>query len=245
MFEFDDSTILSDNDFEMPLQINDTSTEKRTNGAKGMDIGYARVSTDDQRLDLQIDALVKAGIAEDRIYKEYVSGAKTNRPQLNECLRALRPGDVLVVWRLDRLGRSLPELIKVLAAIQDKGIGFRSLNESIDTTTAVGRMVFHMMGAIAQFERDIISERTKAGLKAARARGHRGGRKAKVDDKMLKAAKIMLADPTVTYDDVAKVLKVGRSAIYRALQREKEFLKMQELRKVEKQRKRLETAGRE
>lgn len=197
-----------------------------------MDLGYARVSTDDQRLNLQIDALTKYGIPADRIYQEQVSGAKTRRPQLSECVKALREGDVLVVWRLDRLGRSLPELIKILSELQGRGVGFKSLNESIDTTTAVGRMVFHMMGAIAQFERDIISERTKAGLQAARARGHRGGRKAKIGPKQIKAARAMLADETVTMQEVADTLKVSRAAIYRAFQREGQAEDLKRLRKA-------------
>lgn len=197
-----------------------------------MMIGYARVSTEDQKLDLQKDALIRAGIEADCIYAEHVSGVKTKRPKLDECLKALREGDILVVWRLDRLGRSLPELIRILDTLQRKGIGFRSLNESIDTTTAVGRMVFHMMAAIAQFERDLISERTKAGLKAARARGHRGGRKPKMDAKKIKMAKAMLGDPTVTMAEVAAALNVCQATIYRALAREREPLKAKQLAKV-------------
>lgn len=197
-----------------------------------MEIGYARVSTDDQRLDLQIAALEKAGITEDRIYKEHVSGVSTKRPQLTECMKAMREGDLLVVWRLDRLGRSLPDLIKILSDLQARGIGFRSLNESIDTTTAVGRMVFHMMGAIAQFERDIISERTKAGLTAARARGHRGGRKSKVTPAMLRAAKAMLLDPLITAQEAADALKIGRASLYRALAKDREAGDLKAMRKA-------------
>ena len=200
-----------------------------------MQVGYARISTEDQKLDLQIDALKRVGIEEDRIYQEQVSGVKTKRPQLAECIRSLRDGDTLVVWRLDRLGRSLPELIKIMTELQDRGIGFRSLNESIDTTTSVGKLVFHMLGAVAQFERDLISERTKAGLAAARARGHRGGRKPKVTPKMLKAARTLLADPTTTMQEVASTLGVSRAAIYRAFQREGEELKAKELKKAAKQ----------
>lgn len=202
-------------------------------------IGYARVSTDDQMLDLQLDALIKAGVETDRIYEEQVSGVKTRRPQLAECLRSLREGDVLVVWRLDRLGRSVPELIKIMEDLQSRDIGFRSLSEAIDTTTAAGKMIFHMLAAFAEFERNLISERTKAGLKAARARGHRGGRKPKVDEKMLKAAKAMLGDPTVTMEDVAKTLNVSRAAIYRAFQREKQADELKALRKATKVAKRI------
>ena len=199
-----------------------------------MQVGYARISTEDQKLDLQIDALKRVGIEEDRIYQEQVSGVKTKRPQLAECIRSLRDGDTLVVWRLDRLGRSLPELIKIMTELQDRGIGFHSLNESIDTTTSMGRLMFHVLGSIAQFERDLISERTKAGLKAARARGHRGGRKPKVTPKMMKAARAMLGDPTTTMQEVADTLKVSRAAIYRAFQREGEELKAKELKKAAK-----------
>ena len=142
--------------------------------------GYARVSTDDQLLNLQTDAMEKAGVASERIYHEHVSGIKTKRPQLVECLRSLREGDVLIVWRLDRLGRSVPELIKIMLELQQRGIEFKSLSEAIDTSTATGKMIFHMLAAFAEFERNLISERTKAGLKAARARGHRGGRKSKI-----------------------------------------------------------------
>lgn len=195
-------------------------------------VGYARVSTEDQLLNLQTDALKKAGVDETRIYHEQVSGVKTKRPQLKECLRSLREGDTLVVWRLDRLGRSVPELINIMSDLQKRNIEFRSLSEAIDTSSAAGKMIFHMLAAFAEFERNLISERTRAGLKAARARGHRGGRKPKVDAKMLKAAKAMLGDPTVTMQEVADTLKVSRAAIYRALQRENEAASAKELRKA-------------
>jgi len=183
-------------------------------------VAYARVSTEDQLLDLQINALEKAGVPSERIYREQVSGAKTKRPILAECLRSLRDGDVLVVWRLDRLGRSVPELIKIMDELEKRNIGFRSLSESIDTTTAAGRMVFHMLAAFAEFERNLISERTRAGLKAARHRGHKGGRKPVMNAKMTKAAKAMLTDPTTTMQEVADTLKVSRTAVYNALKRE-------------------------
>ncbi|MBW2675102.1 MAG: recombinase family protein [Deltaproteobacteria bacterium] len=196
--------------------------------------GYARVSTDDQSLDLQKDCLIKSGVALEQIYEEHVSGVKTNRPQLTECLRSLREGDVLVVWRLDRLGRSVPELIKIMVDLQKRGVEFRSLTESIDTSTATGKMVFHMLAAFAEFERNLISERTKAGLKAARARGHRGGRKPKLNAKHLKAAKAMLGDPTTTMQEVADTLGVSRATVYRALEREKEPTTMKQLKKQAK-----------
>lgn len=197
-------------------------------------IGYARVSTEDQLLDLQRAALIKAGVAPDRIYEEHVSGVKTHRPRLAECLRACREGDVLTVWRLDRLGRSTIDLIKITEELRTRGIGFHSLTEHLDTTTAAGKLIFHVLAAFAEFERNLLSERTRAGLKAARARGHRGGRKPKVTAAMMKAARAMLADPTVVMQEVADTLKVSRSAIYRAFERSKEADKMKALRKAQK-----------
>ena len=137
-------------------------------------IGYARVSTHEQTLDLQQDALKKAGC--DPIYTDTASGAQPERKGLHDALQYLREGDVLVVWRLDRLGRSLKHLIETITALEERSIGFRSLSESIDTTTSGGKLVFHVFGALAEFERDLIRERTKAGLAAARSRGRRGGR---------------------------------------------------------------------
>lgn len=197
-----------------------------------MKIGYARVSTEDQLLSLQIDALLRAGVDRDRIYEEQVSGVSTKRPQLENAIKALRPGDVLVCWRLDRLGRSVPELIRIMDDLQKRGIGFRSLSESIDTTTAAGKMVFHMLAAFAEFERNLISERTKAGMKAARARGHRGGRKTKMPPAKVKAAVAMLGDPRVTMDEVSKALSVSRSTIQRALARHREAEKLKALREA-------------
>jgi DNA invertase Pin-like site-specific DNA recombinase len=193
-------------------------------------VGCARVSTEDQLLSLQIDALLRAGVDRGYIYEEQVSGVSTKRPQLDNAIKALRPGDVLVCWRLDRLGRSVPELIRIMDDLQKRGIGFRSLSESIDTTTAAGKMVFHMLAAFAEFERNLISERTKAGMKAARARGHRGGRKTKMPPAKVKAAIAMLGDPRVTMDEVAKALNVSRSTIQRALVRHREAEKLKQLR---------------
>src|SRR5512132_1089388 len=138
-----------------------------------MFIGYARVSTSDQTLDLQKDALQKAGCG--RIFTDTASGAKAERQGLDEALSYVRPGDTLVVWRLDRLGRSLPHLIETITALDNRKIGFKSITEAIDTTTSGGKLVFHIFGALAEFERDIIKERTQAGLNAARARGRKGG----------------------------------------------------------------------
>src|SRR4051812_16404669 len=136
-------------------------------------IGYARVSTNEQNLDLQRDALQKAGCAQ--IYTDNISGTKAHRPGLETALSHLRAGDTLVVWRLDRLGRSLRHLIDTVTKLQDKGIGFKSITEAIDTTTSGGKLVFHLFGALAEFEREIIRERTNAGLTAARQRGRKGG----------------------------------------------------------------------
>src|ERR671932_2864777 len=137
-------------------------------------IGYARVSTDEQNLDLQLSALKQAGC--EQLYTDKVSGTKATRPGLEEAFSHLRAGDTFVVWRLDRLGRSLRHLIDTVTDLQERGVGFKSLTESIDTTTGGGKLVFHVFAALAEFERDIIRERTHAGLTAARARGRRGGR---------------------------------------------------------------------
>src|SRR5687767_10921435 len=139
-----------------------------------MQIGYARVSTQEQTLDLQRDALMQAGC--DRVFTDTVSGSQDERPGLSDALSHLRAGDTLVVWRLDRLGRSLRHLIETVTELSQRGIGFRSLTEQIDTTTSGGKLVFHVFGALAEFERDLIRERTQAGLRAARARGRTGGR---------------------------------------------------------------------
>lgn len=144
-------------------------------GKKNMRIGYARVSTEDQRLDLQMAALKKSGC--ETIYKDFgTSGRKMDRPGLRRAIKAAKPGQTLVVWRLDRLGRSLPDLIRLIEALGKKGVNFSSLNEAIDTNTSGGLLVFHIMAALAEFERSLISERTKAGLQAAQARGSRLGR---------------------------------------------------------------------
>jgi DNA invertase Pin-like site-specific DNA recombinase len=138
-------------------------------------IGYARVSTPDQDTALQVDALKRAGCG--RVFEDRASGAKADRPGLADALAYVREGDVLVVWKLDRLGRSLPHLIETVTALERNGVGFRSLTEAIDTTTPGGRLIFHMFGALGEFERDLIRERTRAGLAAAVARGRKGGRK--------------------------------------------------------------------
>lgn len=152
-------------------------------------IGYARVSTTDQDLALQLDALSKAGCA--RVFEDKASGAKADRPGLKAALSFVRDGDILTVWKLDRLGRSLPHLIETvngLEAREARGVSFRSLTEAIDTTTPGGRLIFHIFGALGQFERDLIRERTRAGLDAAMARGRQGGRKPVVTDEKLRRA---------------------------------------------------------
>jgi DNA invertase Pin-like site-specific DNA recombinase len=141
-------------------------------------VGYARVSTSEQEVELQLDALRQAGCANEHIFIDKASGARSERPGLDACLRLLKPGDTLLVWRLDRLGRSMPHLVMLIEELLGKGIGFRSLCDGvIDTTTASGELIFNLFSALAQFERRLIQERTKAGLSAARARGRKGGRK--------------------------------------------------------------------
>lgn len=179
-----------------------------------MNIGYARVSTVEQNTDLQHQALKAAGC--EQIFEDHLSGTTQKRPGLDQALELIGAGDVLVVWRLDRLGRSLPHLIEVIGAIGDRNAGFRSLTESIDTTTAGGRLVFHMMGALAEFERSLIQERTRAGLAAAKSRGVVGGRpRALSKAKVAHARKLIEAGESP--GDVAKSLGVGRSTLYRAL----------------------------
>jgi len=179
-------------------------------------IGYARVSTLQQDEALQLDALHAAGC--DRIFTDKASGKLESRPALDDLLSQARPGDSLVVWRLDRLGRSLRHLIDVVADLEQRGIGFVSLTESLDTTTPGGRLLFHFMGALAQFERELIRERTMAGLAAARARGRTGGRPTVWTDDKLKTAQVMRDNGGYDVSSIAKVLGVSRASVYRALQ---------------------------
>jgi DNA invertase Pin-like site-specific DNA recombinase len=177
-------------------------------------IGYARVSTDDQNLDLQRDALKRAGCAE--VYEEKVSGKDTaKRPELAHALRALRAGDTLVIWRLDRLGRSLTDLVQIVSDLEHRGVGLESINEKIDTSTAAGKLVYHVFAALAEFERNLIRERTRAGLDAARARGRKGGRKAKLDEKQLREIRTLLRDPEIIVADVARRYGVSRATLYK------------------------------
>ncbi|WP_109846913.1 recombinase family protein [Pseudomonas aeruginosa] len=179
----------------------------------GLRIGYARTSTEDQHLDLQRDALHAAGCT--RIYEEKVSGARANRPELENMLKALRPGDTVVVWQLSRLGRSLPDLIQLMTKLDDMGVDFESLTEKIDTATASGRLLRGLFAVLADYERDLIRERTRAGLKAARARGRVGGRKPKLGAKEKREIAILLADPKMTVTDVAARYNVSRTTIYK------------------------------
>src|SRR3954471_20100981 len=179
-------------------------------------IGYARISTDDQNLDLQRDALKQAGC--EQIYTDRVSGTKDNRPGLSEALSHLRAGDTLVVWRLDRLGRSLRHLIDTVTGLQERGIGFKSLTESIDTTTSGGRLVFNIFGSLAEFEREIIKERTNAGLQAARSRGRNGGRPKKLTAKQVQMLQHLAADKKHSVSEICQTLGIGRTAFYRYLE---------------------------
>ncbi|MCI1437024.1 MAG: recombinase family protein [Acetobacter indonesiensis] len=176
-------------------------------------IGYARVSTDDQHLDLQRDALTQAGCGV--IYEETASGKNAVRPELEQCRKALRAGDSLVVWRLDRLGRSLPDLVQIVADLEQQGVGFESLAEKIETASAAGKLVFHVFAALAEFERGLIRERTQAGLASARARGRVGGRKPKLDDQQVREIKALLRDPDIQVAEVARRYGVSRTTLYK------------------------------
>jgi DNA invertase Pin-like site-specific DNA recombinase len=176
-------------------------------------IGYARVSTHDQTLHSQRDALEKAGC--EKIFTDQVSGTKTERKGLSEALSHLRAGDILVVWRLDRLGRSLRHLIDTVTMLQEKGVGFKSLQENIDTTTSGGKLVFHIFGALAEFEREIIKERTQAGLASARSRGKVGGRPKALTARQVQMLRNMAADKSITVADICKTLGIGRTTFYR------------------------------
>ena len=176
-------------------------------------IGYAHVSTTDQRLDLQLDALKAAGC--DRIFQDVASGAATSRAGLAEAMSHAREGDVLTVWRLDRFGRSLKDLVARMETLTARGVGFRSLTEGIDSTSTTGRLVLHLFGALAEFERELIRERTLAGLESARARGRKGGRPPSMNRKKVGLAAKMLADPSISVGDVLDAVGVSKSTLYR------------------------------
>ncbi|NHZ84269.1 MAG: recombinase family protein [Planctomycetia bacterium] len=181
-------------------------------------IGYVRVSTSDQNLDLQMDALKTVGC--DKVHKDIASGAKDDRRGLLDVLTDLRKGDTLVVWKLDRLGRSLRNLIDTINQINSQGCYFRSLQENIDTNTSGGKLIFHIFGALAEFERDIIRDRTKAGLAAARKRGNTGGRPKKMDDKKIVLARTLITDKSNSINEICDMLKVSRATLYRYLKKE-------------------------
>jgi DNA invertase Pin-like site-specific DNA recombinase len=178
-------------------------------------IGYARVSTQDQNPELQHDALTQAGC--EKIFTEKASGAQRDRPELKAALDYMRPGDTLVVWKLDRLARSLKQLIETVEGLEQRGIGFRSLTDPIDTTTSSGKLVFHIFAALAEFERSIIRDRTMAGLQSARERGRLGGRPRALSEADMAAAKALLRDPDITVEEVAERLGVAPSTLYRYL----------------------------
>lgn len=178
-------------------------------------IGYARVSTEDQNLDLQCDALMLAGCQS--IYEEKISGKSKDRPELLNCLKALREGDTLVVWRLDRLGRSLKDLIDIVSSLEKNNINFVSITEKVETNSATGKLIFHLFGALSEFERQLIRERTKAGIAAARARGRKGGRRPSLDQGKIKEIKALMADPTIKVSVIAKRYGVSRATLYKHL----------------------------
>lgn len=180
-------------------------------------IGYARVSTFDQNLSLQVDALQRAGC--EKIFQDKVSGAKADRPGLQEALEYIRQGDTLAVWRLDRLGRSLRHLIETVSRLEEQGIGFRSLEENIDTTTSGGRLIFHIFGALAEFERNLIRERTQAGLKAARARGRKGGRPRALDATKTQLLYKLYDEKQHTIEEICRLLGISKQTLYDYLAR--------------------------
>lgn len=184
-------------------------------GMTSMIYGYARVSTNDQTTDLQRNALERAGC--DRILTDVASGARAYRPELDHMLDLLREGDTVVVWKLDRLGGNMQNLVDLMVTFDERGVRFRSLTESIDTSTPGGTLVFNIFGSLVQFERDLIRERTRAGLEAARARGRKSGRPAKLDGKQVREVRRLYGSKTVTVDQIAAMMHVGRSTVYRCL----------------------------
>lgn len=179
-------------------------------------VGYARVSTHEQSLDLQIDALNSLGVV--KIFSEKVSGSRADRPQLAAALDYMREGDVLVAYRLDRIGRSLADLVRIVGELEARGVGFRSIHESIDTTSSTGRLVFHIFAALAEFERDLIIDRTRAGLAAARERGSKPGRKPSLTGDQVEVARRLCSEGK-SVKEVAELFGVSRPTIYRALER--------------------------
>jgi DNA invertase Pin-like site-specific DNA recombinase len=175
-------------------------------------IGYARVSTHDQNLDLQINKLKQAGC--EKIYTDVVSGAKAERQQLTSMIDHLRTGDTVVVWKLDRLGRSLKDLIKIVQSFDELGVNFRSLTENMDTASSGGKLIFHIFGSIAEFERDLIRERTQTGLSAARSRGRLGGRPRKLTQEQVTVIKSMHQDKSIPIKTILDTFGISRSLLY-------------------------------
>src|SRR5277367_1578152 len=196
-----------------PKVVRVRSSDAGHAASKPMLIGYARVSTVDQNLALQRDALAEAGCG--KIFTERMSGAVAERPALHDALEFARSGDTLIVWKLDRLARSVKQLIETVEQLRVRGIGFRSLTEALDTTTAQGRLVFHMFGALAEFERSLIRERTQAGLAAAKRAGRTGGRPPKLTYDDIAAAKALLANPDIGVTQIAHRLGVSPATLYR------------------------------
>ncbi len=180
-----------------------------------MRIGYARVSTEDQTLDLQRDALKRAKCRQ--VYEEQATGKNIARPQLEACLKSLREGDTLIVWRLDRLGRNLADLIGLVSELEQRKINFESITEKIETISPAGRLVFHVFAALAEFERNLIRERTVAGLTAARARGRTGGRPPKLTPKEIKTIRALLKSAEIPVAEIAARFHIARSTLYRAI----------------------------
>lgn len=176
-------------------------------------IGYARVSTDDQNLNLQHDALKNAGC--EKFFEDKITGSKIDRPGLDAAIEYAREGDVIIVWRLDRLSRSLKDLIEVVSDLESKGIGLKSVHESIDTTSSSGKLIFHIFGALAEFERNLIRERTHAGLKAARARGKMGGRPKKLNPEKAKLAQDLYNEKTRTIKQICELVGVSKPTLYK------------------------------
>jgi len=207
---------------EVRCGVDRTDESGETNDAaarSGRVVGYARVSTESQNLQLQIDALKKDGVAAKLIFTDKLSGATAERPGLDACLKELRGGDTLLVWRLDRLGRSVRHLVTLVEDLRERGVGFRSLCDgAIDTTTASGELVFNIFSSLAQFERRLIAERTKAGLAAARARGRFGGRpRIMAGDPRVVTAKALYRDRSMEIRDICQSLNISRATLYRFL----------------------------
>jgi DNA invertase Pin-like site-specific DNA recombinase len=178
-----------------------------------MRIGYARVSTGEQKMDLQLDALEEAGC--ENVYKEEISGAAASRPELKRCMSELREGDTLVVWRLDRFGRSLKDLVQKMDSLEETGVDFVSLQEGIDTTTAQGRLTFHIFGALAEFERELARERTMAGLRAARERGRVGGRPRALEEEEIPQVQALMKNDSVSTADICERFEISKATLYR------------------------------